>query len=191
MTDEHPQPNAFMADPYRTLFDNSGDAILIIEHDKFVDCNQAAVDMLRYEDKQAFLQCHPSELSPEYQPDGQRSIDKANWILSTIRDCGNQRFEWDHKASNGCEALATLQSLTPDLILTDVVMPEMNGPRLKREMDERGIQIPVLFLSGYDDERLALCAPELSKESLLRKPFSADELLDQVRKTLRPEVPAS
>jgi len=54
---------------YRVLFEKSNDAILIIKNGKFVDCNQATVDMLEYKDKMEILQTHPSELSPNYLPD--------------------------------------------------------------------------------------------------------------------------
>ena len=93
--------SAVATDRYRSLFENSPDAILIIENDKFVDCNQAAVDMLGYEDRSALMQCHPSEISPEYQPGGKRSFDMANEILAKFVDCRNQRFEWDHVRSDG------------------------------------------------------------------------------------------
>jgi len=85
---------------YRTLFEKSADAILIIEGDKFVDCNTATVEMLGYKNKEKILETHPSELSPELQPDGRNSIEKANEILSTF-DQGSIRFEWDHKRKNG------------------------------------------------------------------------------------------
>ena len=78
MNTQHSASDPDFTDRYRALFENSADAILIIEDDRFVDCNQAAVDMLGYTDKKSLLQCHPSELSPEHQPDGERSVDKAN-----------------------------------------------------------------------------------------------------------------
>ncbi len=88
-------------DRYRSLFDHSADAILIIENNAFVDCNQAAVDMLEYSDKEALLECHPWDLSPEFQPDGQRSNEKASEILSNIVERGSQIFEWDHRKADG------------------------------------------------------------------------------------------
>ncbi len=86
---------------YRVLFENSADAKLIISGDKFVDCNTAAVKMLRCKDKDAVLQTHPSELSPEFQPDGRRSFEKANELMSIALQQGSHRFEWEHVRLDG------------------------------------------------------------------------------------------
>jgi len=88
-------------DSYRVLFENSADAILLIKSDKFVDCNRAAVEMLRSKNKATVLQTHPSELSPEYQPDGQRSFEKANEMMAIAFKEGSHRFEWDHVRMDG------------------------------------------------------------------------------------------
>jgi len=71
---------------YRDLFDKSGDEILIIHNGKFVDCNQATVKMLRYNDKKELLETHPSELSPELQPDGKSSLEKADEIIKNAME---------------------------------------------------------------------------------------------------------
>ncbi len=86
---------------YRALFENFADPILIIENDAFVECNQAAVDMLGYPNKGALLQCHPSEISPKYQADGRCSFEKANEILARASDHPYQSFEWDHVKADG------------------------------------------------------------------------------------------
>ncbi len=89
------------ADRYRILFENSADAILIIEDGKFVDCNNAVVELLRYSDKRTLLQTHPSELSPEFQPDGRLSFEKANEMMAIAIEQGSHRFEWDHIKADG------------------------------------------------------------------------------------------
>ena len=86
---------------YKELFEKSKDAILIIHSGKFVDCNQAAIDMLGYNSKDEFLNTHPSELSPEKQADGKNSFTKANEMMEIALKNGSHRFEWDHKKSNG------------------------------------------------------------------------------------------
>lgn len=88
-------------DPYRTLFMRSADANLIIDGDRFVDCNDAAVKMLRYARKAEVLRSHPSELSPPAQPDGRPSYEKANEMIAIAFEHGSHRFEWDHRRADG------------------------------------------------------------------------------------------
>lgn len=97
---------------YRDLFENSRDAILIIENEKFVECNQATLDMLGYHDKQDFLQQHPSKLSPLKQPDGRDSGEKADEMMQIALEKGSNRFEWDHVRANG-EVFPVEVLLTP------------------------------------------------------------------------------
>ncbi len=106
-------------DKYRKLFEQSADAILIIEGNKFVDCNPATVKMLGYANKKEFLETHPSELSPQRQPDGRNSLEKADEILSTAFDKGSQRFEWDHKRQNG-------EIFPVEVLLTPISFGERN-----------------------------------------------------------------
>ncbi len=86
---------------YRTLFEKSRDAILILENRKFVDCNQATVEMLGYPDKARFLSTHPSELSPKHQPDGRDSFSKAQEMMALAVKNGSHRFEWNHLKAGG------------------------------------------------------------------------------------------
>ncbi len=98
MTDTRPTPATAA---YRELFERSADAILIIEGARFIDCNDATVEMLRYESREALLETHPSELSPPTQPDGRDSFEKANEMMATAFERGSHRFEWSHKRADG------------------------------------------------------------------------------------------
>jgi PAS domain S-box-containing protein len=98
---------------YRILFKKSKDAILIIENEKFVDCNQAAVDMLGYKNKIEILNTHPSELSPEYQSDGENSFIKAKKMMDLALENGSHLFEWDHTRPNG-------EVFTVEVLLTTI-----------------------------------------------------------------------
>jgi len=98
----HPsEETATAPDAYRELFERSADAILIIEGETFVDCNDAAVRMLRYSNKTELLRTHPSELSPPRQHDGGDSYEKANEMISIAFEKGSHRFEWDHLRADG------------------------------------------------------------------------------------------
>ena len=67
-----------------------------------------------------------------------------------------------------------------DLLVTDIVMPEGNGCDLALRMRERNPLLPVLFMSGYEPERLT----EVPSSGFLQKPFRINELLERVRRLL-------
>ncbi|MBI9019831.1 MAG: PAS domain S-box protein [Verrucomicrobia bacterium] len=86
---------------YRTFFENSADAMLILENGEFVDCNDAAIAMLGYDLKEEIVHMHPSGLSPEVQPDGRLSAEKADELMRLAIARGGLRFEWDHMRKDG------------------------------------------------------------------------------------------
>lgn len=85
-------------------------------------------------------------------------------------------------AVNGKEALKTLQTEKIDLIISDVMMPEMNGytllQKLKASDDYRNI--PVIMLTALDNESSKLKALTIGVDDYLAKPFSAEELLARI-----------
>ena len=99
---------------FRTMFDSSPDPVWIIDQHRFVDCNQAAVDMLGYPDKETLRNTHPSALSPEIQPDGENSFEKAERMMNLAQEKGLNRFEWMHTRRDGSHFMAevTLSAVT-------------------------------------------------------------------------------
>jgi PAS domain S-box-containing protein len=85
------------------LFDGTADAILLIQDGKFVRCNDAIVSLLGYKSKKDILSLHPSQLSPEYQPDGTLSSLKADENMRVCLENGSNRFEWMHLKADGEE----------------------------------------------------------------------------------------
>ena len=81
----------------RQLFEISADAILLLADGMFIDCNPSTVSMMHCRNKQEFLSLHPSKLSPELQPDGRSSFEKANEMIATAFQRGTHRFEWIHR----------------------------------------------------------------------------------------------
>ncbi|MCU7879050.1 MAG: PAS domain S-box protein, partial [Candidatus Thiodiazotropha sp. (ex Lucinoma borealis)] len=86
---------------YRLLFEFSEDPMLVIQENMFVLANDAAVRTLGYDTMDRLLQLHPSDLSPDRQPDGQDSFEKANQVMSAANTDGYRRFEWEHIKKNG------------------------------------------------------------------------------------------
>jgi len=98
---------------FHTLFDHSPDPVWIIDENRFVECNAAAVSMLGYPDKETLQFVHPSALSPPTQPDGEASFTKAERMMRLATANGVHRFEWIHRRADGTDfpAEVTLSSL--------------------------------------------------------------------------------
>lgn len=88
---------------FKTIFELSPDPILIIKDDQFIDCNQAAINILGANSKDALIEINPSEISPKKQPDGKLSYDKAVDIFQKVYKDGVIRFEWLHTKIDGSD----------------------------------------------------------------------------------------
>jgi PAS domain S-box-containing protein len=95
---------------------SSPDAMLLLDNEAFIACNQSAATMLGYSNSNELLNIHPSQISPALQPDGQDSITKANELVAIAISQGTTRFEWLHLRKNGhpilIEVTLTLSPLT-------------------------------------------------------------------------------
>ena len=85
---------------FKYLFENSGDAIFILENNKIVDFNNAAHKLFNYDNKEA-LYAHPALLVPKYQPDGELSKVKTQRMIEQTILKGHHRFEFVHKDAKG------------------------------------------------------------------------------------------
>lgn len=91
-------------------------------------------------------------------------------------------------AHDGLEALALFQKSPPDLVITDLAMPEMDGIELTREI-RRTSDTPILVLSVREAERQKVAALDSGADDYIVKPFSMPELLARVRANLRKVTP--
>ena len=76
-----------------------------------------------------------------------------------------------------------------DLLLADVVMPQMSGPELGRQLQQAHPSLRVLYMSGFADHPAVHQSADRGSGDLLRKPFTAEELLARIRSTLDEEGP--
>ena len=90
------------------------------------------------------------------------------------------------EAGNGIEAIEVLEkSEKPvDLVVSDVVMPEMDGPTLARELRSRNPGLKIIFVSGYAEDAFQKNLPEPGQFAFLPKPFTLKQLVEAVKETL-------
>lgn len=106
-----------------------------------------------------------------------------------IRDRIVQFFPWDQvhfevvgSAGNGREALEMVKCLEPHAVITDVLMPEMNGIELAKEINAQCPRTKVIILSAYDDFKYAQEAIRYDVRGYLLKPLSKTDFLDTFSK---------
>jgi PAS domain S-box-containing protein len=88
-------------------------------------------------------------------------------------------------AAGGHDALAIVERSAPfDLLLTDVVMPELSGPELATRLRAQSVELRVLYMSGYTDDVLDARSLAEPRTAFLRKPFANGELVSNVRRLL-------
>jgi two-component system, cell cycle sensor histidine kinase and response regulator CckA len=90
------------------------------------------------------------------------------------------------EAGNGVEAIEAIERHPGkiDLVISDVVMPEMDGPALLKELRQRGLELKIIFVSGYAEEAFAKSLPEAGQFEFLPKPFTLKQLIAKVKDTL-------
>jgi two-component system cell cycle sensor histidine kinase/response regulator CckA len=92
------------------------------------------------------------------------------------------------EASNGVEAMEALEQENGavDLVVSDVVMPEMDGPTLLKTMRGRNPDLKIIFVSGYAEDAFEKSLPENQQFAFLPKPFTLSQLIAAVKETMAP-----
>jgi two-component system cell cycle sensor histidine kinase/response regulator CckA len=90
------------------------------------------------------------------------------------------------EAGNGVEAIDLLEKFDGqiDLVVSDVVMPEMDGPTLARELRSRNPDLKIIFVSGYAEDAFQKHLPDHGQYAFLPKPFTLKQLVAAVKETL-------
>jgi two-component system OmpR family response regulator len=88
-------------------------------------------------------------------------------------------------AGDGAAAIAEAESMRPSLIVLDVMLPDHDGFEVARRLRERGLRMPIVFLTARDATEDKVHGLTLGGDDYVTKPFSLDELIARVRAVLR------
>lgn len=147
---------------FRQLFEGSSDAVLIIEDNTIVDCNQATVQILGHDSKARIVGRKMTDISPEKQPNGKLSEERLTVELEATQKNGKSKFEWWHQKDNG--------SIFPvEVMLTSILL---HGGEvfhaLWRDISERIVMEQRLEYLSYHDQLTGLYNRRFYEEQLTR-----------------------
>ncbi|KAA6185671.1 diguanylate cyclase [Thiohalocapsa marina] len=153
---------------FRTLFEASSEAVMLLDRERFLDCNAAALRIFGIPDKAVFKRLHPGDLSPPNQPDGTPSAELARTHIDRALETGSRTFRWAHRrADTGldfpCEVvlstieldgarvlLATVRDFTEHQRLQDQLRD--SEARIRRMLEH--LPIPIVIGRGGDADEI-------------------------------------
>jgi two-component system, NtrC family, sensor kinase len=151
---------------FRTLFESSSDAVMLLDKNGFLDCNNVTLRLFGCENKAVFCTQHPAGLSPAEQPCGRDSRNLANQrIDKAMKKSGSHRFEWVHKRLDTgktfpAEVLFNRMELDGRLIIQAVVRDVTQRKQAEEELTmaydvlEERVQVRTAELEGTNTRLL-------------------------------------
>jgi DNA-binding response OmpR family regulator len=112
-------------------------------------------------------------------------IDDEALIRKTVRLACEQEGYAVHEAETGTEALSALESFRPDIILLDLMLPDISGFDICRDIRRTGSKVPILILSAKTEEIDVVVGLEIGADDYIMKPFRPRELLARIAAHLR------
>ncbi|GAA1490056.1 response regulator transcription factor [Brachybacterium sacelli] len=102
-------------------------------------------------------------------------------LATSLRFAGFEVFT----ASTGNEAIREATDHQPDLVVLDVMLPDMDGFTVTRRLRDRGEQYPILFLTARDETQDKVAGLTVGGDDYVTKPFSLEEVVARIRAVLR------
>jgi len=108
----------------------------------------------------------------------------TGWLFEAAGDREERRLSRPARAHHGNQV--ALIDGKVDLVVSDVVMPEMDGPTLLKTMRGKNPDLKIIFVSGYAEDAFEKSLPENQQFAFLPKPFTLAQLVAAVKETMAP-----
>jgi DNA-binding NtrC family response regulator len=112
-------------------------------------------------------------------------VDDNENILDALKEILEQKGFEIAVAKNGNEGLMRIEQLKPDLVITDIIMPDMEGIEFISTINKKKCNIPIIVMSGdVVGMKFLKSARILGAIDILMKPFTAGEIIERVNRAL-------
>lgn len=105
-------------------------------------------------------------------------VEDEESLLALLVSALGSRFKSYSTAKNGREGIDKVKKMHPDIIISDITMPAMDGLTMAKEIHKASPNLPVVILSAYSDKEKLLSAIDVGITKYFIKPFDPDELLE-------------
>ena len=105
-------------------------------------------------------------------------IEDEEKLLQRMIDAIGAKFALFETAGNGEEGLSKSRAMKPDIIITDITMPKMDGLTMAEKIRQETLSVPIIILSAYSEKEKLLHAIDAGVVKYFIKPFDIDELLE-------------
>lgn len=113
-------------------------------------------------------------------------VDDAAFMRMMVKDILTKNgFTVIGEAENGAVAVEKYMELTPDLVIMDITMPEMDGLQAVREIKKRDAKARVVMCSAMGQQAMVIDAIQSGAKDFIVKPFQADRVVEAVTKALK------
>lgn len=113
-----------------------------------------------------------------YIEDDPEILENVSFLLSRYT---NEVFT----ATNGEEALKVYKEKQPDIVVSDINIPKINGLKVAEIIREDNPSVPIIIISAHNEDHQLKIAKELNVSSYIRKPFTLQELKDAIAKAIK------
>ena len=112
-------------------------------------------------------------------------VEDNKLILKVYKNLFTYMFKEVYFAENGKDGLETFKQKHPDIVLTDEVMPEMNGLEMVKEIREIDKDVPIILVSAFDNKDMLIKAIDLNITAFVKKPVTKDNLVAALEKAAK------
>lgn len=139
---------------FETLYQKSADGIWLLKEGVFIDCNEAIIKMFKASSKNELINVVLSDLSPEFQPDGESSYEKSLWMSKLALEKGVHKFEWRARAMDGTLFWISVVITTIHMDKNTIQHCSVRDITMRKELEEENKKQKKLLMHQVEHDTL-------------------------------------